>query len=103
MKKLSITLALLSAPLVTQAGESDDFCVRWHDFAYGIAEHRQNGTPMPDLMQAAMNMYDHPATRQLVLDAYSPKNPVMNGDKYRQKLLSEFANDAAAHCYSEGW
>jgi hypothetical protein len=74
-------------------------CLLIGQLAKGIMTARQSGTPMSKVINLlggeASTIND--LARQLIIDAY--EQPRFSGDKYQQRAITEFENEAMVMCY----
>lgn len=90
MKKL-LAAALMLAASFAQA----DICVDIHGLGAVIMQHRQHGTPLPDLLAAT----DSELAKALIIQAY--KQPRFATEEYQAKAIQDFAEALMPECYNQ--
>jgi hypothetical protein len=93
MKALLLTVALLATATTAQAEESKgELCLAIESQASKIMEVRQKGVSLKDVLELSQDDY----FRGVAILAY--KSPRYNGDAYKQRAITEFANKAYINC-----
>lgn len=93
IKATMVAIALWVTPVLSQ--ETEDPCPTWGQLAATIMELRQGGVSMAELM----NVTDNDVARQLVIAAYDI--PQYSTSRYKERAITEFANDVMLVCYKE--
>ncbi|MER8564261.1 hypothetical protein NKH85_04945 [Mesorhizobium sp. M0924] len=95
-----ITL-LLVASSSTKADVLTDNCTAIGDLARNIMAKRQGGTDMSVMMSVVDKLDEENPIKgigkAMVIQAYQA--PLFNGDEYKQRTISEFANEIQVKCY----
>lgn len=88
-------MALMSTGAAYAEAEfsADEICAEMHEAATLIMEMRQEGAPMPQMMQLS----DSDLARAIVQEAY--EEPQYHSDGVKARSIQDFANKIAASCY----
>ena len=92
-------IALLLPSVAIAEPTPHEFCTEIAGLAEVIMEGRQNGTPMPAMMDVAAQGNDtemNRITEALIIDAFG--HPRYSTDRVKQGTIGDFANSAYLSC-----
>ncbi|EEQ95649.1 hypothetical protein ACI50E_06475 [Brucella sp. ZJ1_1] len=96
---ITAVLTATSAAADTEA-ERDEFCKALGSLATSIMKHRQNNTPMSDLMKKPADASISKISRAIIMDAY--EQPAYVSEEGQQRAIGTFRNKVELECYKAG-
>lgn len=98
---VAASLCIFMVPKVASqpvSKEALDSCRSYSNVAAAIMEERQEGTPMPDLMDALSSIEEQPELAQtMVRLAY--EEPMYRAPEHKQRAISKFRDDTYKRCF----
>lgn len=91
-KLIAIAISLMFTS-VSYAEDVNEVCGILHETATMVMKMRQEGAPMPQMMQLS----DSDLARAIVQEAY--EEPQYHSDEVKARSIQNFANKIAASCY----
>lgn len=94
MKKLLVAALILTAAPALASEPWQENCEAVGDLAHIIMKNRQQGEPLPKMMEIAAG---EPVSEKMVAEAYD--QPKYNGEEYKTEAADEFRDRWYLDCY----